>query len=423
MFGMLRRWPVMYVLAPSALLALALMPAGTSAASVAPAYLNRVVVPAAGLSAASLIADLDDRVLPLSPNAGSATSSGGSSAKLPPDLIALEQKMGALHINSERGSLVEVLTGVPQGAKGLFEVTSSKPSRRRRKRSAPRRKPTVVRLTTHPKQSFPFLTADFEASVSPKLAVIRGEILGGLSFQERIIGEQVYTRSPLLAQSDRGKPWLYISPAEEAEAKAESKKGTAAGESSPSSELPGPESAESGFGGLIKLLDHARSVIEVGPREVDGQQTIEFEAELRSAELGGGSSSKAPKPVKKALRRSELTLELYLASDGLPVRTRLQMTLGKVGLSVVSDILATEIPVSVLPPPASETITGAELKKYEEESAEVHLTKRQRREIRRFEACVKRHRLRERVVSKRERKKILRECPLPHLGGSASNAK
>jgi hypothetical protein len=416
-FGMLRRWPVMYVLAPLALLlALAFMPAGTSAASVAPAYVNRVMVPAPGLSAASLIADL-------SPNPGAVTSSGGSPAKLPPDLITLEQKMGALHMNSERGSLVEVLTGVSQGAKGLFEGTSSKPSRRHRKRSVPRRKPTAVRLTTHPKQSVPFLTADFEASVSPKLAVIRGEILGGLPFQERVIGEQVYTRSPFLAQGDHGKPWLYTSPAEEAEAKAKSKKRTAAGESSLSSELPGPESAESGFGGLIELLDHARSVIEVGPREVDGQQTIEFEAELRSAKLGGGSSSKTSKSVKKALRRSKLTLDLYLASDGLPVRTRLQTTLGKVGLSVVSDILATEIPVSVLPPPASETITEPELKKYAEATMEAHLTKRERRELKRFETCLKRHRSRGRLVGKRERKKIMRECPPPRLGGGASSAK
>jgi hypothetical protein len=130
-----------------------------------------------------------------------AAAASASAAKLPADLAELEQKMQALRINSERGTLVEVVSGASLGGEALLGLTSDKRSRRKRDR-----KETVVHLTTHPKQSIPFVTADFEASVSPKLAVIRGTILGGLSFQERVIGEELYMRSPLLTAIGSGKP-------------------------------------------------------------------------------------------------------------------------------------------------------------------------------------------------------------------------
>lgn len=324
-------------------------------------------------------------------------------AKLPPDLIALEQKMRTLRINSERGSLEEVLTGVSAGGKGILEAVSSKPSHRKR---------PITHIRTDSKQSIPFFTADFETSISPKLAVVRGELLGSISFQERVIGEQTYIRSPLLVQSDGNRPWLYVSPAEEAEE--EKAKREAEGKSSSTSVVPGPEGAEAGFGKMIQMLAHARSVVEVGPREVDGQPTTEFEADLYPAQLAGKSNSKTSKAAEKALGRSKLTLDLYLASDGLPVRTRLQTRLGKVGLLVVADILATEIPVSVQPPPASETITQAELKKLEEQEAgstAIHESKREKEEARRMGACIsKRLSKRRNHVSERQFNKIAHEC-------------
>ncbi len=342
-------------------------------------------------------------VVAISLLAAASTAAASAKANLPPALVVLEQKMRALHINSERGSVVEVLTGVPLGGEGLLKPMSSKPSRHGGKH-------TVVHLTTHPTQSFPFLTADFETSVVPKLTVVRGDIFGTISFQERVIGEQAYTRLSLFAQLDGGRPWIYVSPAELAEEEAQK---SAEGGSASVSPFPGAQSVESGFGKLIETIEHARSVSEVGPKEVDGQQTTEFEAKLNGGQLAGASSaSKISKAAKKALGRS--TLELFLAEDGLPVRTRIQTWVGKAGVSIVQDILATEIPVSVEQPPASETITEAELKEHEEKSLEVHLTKRERKELRRFEACVRRHRPKgARAVTRREGKKILRECPPP----------
>lgn len=333
-------------------------------------------------------------------------------AKLPPDLVAIEQKMRTLRINSERGSLEEILTGVSPGGEGILESVSSKPSRGRGKRRGDgAKRPTTV-IPTRSKQSIPFFTADFETSISPRLAVVRGEILGTTPFQERVIGEQSYLRSPLLAQTDGNRPWLYVSPAELAEQ--EKAKKEAESDSPSTSVVPGPESTEAGFGKMIELLAHARSVIEVGPREVDGQQTTEFEAELYREQLTGRSKAKGSKAVKRASGPSKLKLDLYLSPEGLPVRTRLQTMLGKVGLSVIADILATEVPVSVQPPPAGEIITAPELKQLEEKEAGpalTHPSKRERRQARRFNACMQRHLPKgARHLSKRKLNKIWGEC-------------
>jgi hypothetical protein len=337
-------------------------------------------------------------------------AASASAAALPPNLVALEQKMQALHVNSERGTLVEVLTGGSLGGESILGLSSIKRSRHRRDR-----KETVVHLTTHPKQSIPFLTADFEVSDSPKLAVIRGNLLGAFSLQERVIGEQVYARSSLLGLIDGGKPWVSTSAAERAQEQEHSgeKGGEKEGGEEGGSSIT--ESAGAEYGKLIDLLAHAGSVLEIGPREVDGQRTIEFEAKLDSEQLlDASSTSKLSEAKKKRLGRSTLRLDLFLADDGLPVRTRMQTQIGKAEITVVEDVLATEVSVSVQPPPASETITAAELKKHEEKSPEVHLSKRERKEIRHFENCLQRHRPKgHRPLTKRERKQILRECPLP----------
>lgn len=323
-------------------------------------------------------------------------------AKLPPDLVALEQKMRSLHINSERGSLEETVTGDSLGGDGILEAVSSKPSHR---------KQPTTHIRTGIKQSIPFATADFETSISPKLAIVRGQLFGSIPFQERVIGEQAYIRMPLLAQSDGSKPWLYVSPAEQAE---EKKSKEAEGNNSSTSLVPGLESEEAGFGRTIEMLAHARSVIEVGAREVDGQETTEFEATLYGKQITGSAKSKASKAAKKALGGSRPKLDLYLASNGLPVRTALRTRLGSAGLSVVADILATEIPVSVQPPPASEIITEAELKKLQEQEAgstATHLSKREKKEARRFDACMQRRLPKgHRHLSTRKFNKIWSEC-------------
>ncbi|MFZ2051202.1 MAG: hypothetical protein WAU69_09780 [Solirubrobacteraceae bacterium] len=327
-------------------------------------------------------------------------------ARLPSALLALEQKMKALRVNTERGTIVESLGGVGFGsAGGLLEAAEGKQAQSEGK-VATAIDPTV-RLPLAPPMSIPLLTIDFEASVSPRLAIIRGEFLGGISLQLRLIGEQEYERSPFLGLLVSGKPWVYVSPAERAKERASN---TTEG-ASPVSVTGEPEA---GFAKLIAWLAKARSVVDMGPAVVDRQPTTEFRATLdleKTLSAANGGSSKAGR--RKRLVHEHETLYLFLASDGLPVRTHEQVRIGTGRLDLTTDILATEVPVSVTPPPASETISQAELEKQEKEAGPglTHLSKREREEARRFGACMDKHFSKHaKHVSKREFNKVVHEC-------------
>ena len=58
------------------------------------------------------------------------------------------------------------------------------------------------------------------------------------------------------------------------------------------------------------------------------------------------------------------TFEVFLAANGLPVRSHVVLALGSVKLNTTEDVLAIDFPVAApTVPPAAETITAAELKK------------------------------------------------------------
>lgn len=318
--------------------------------------------------------------------------------------------MRTLHVNSERGTVVVSVSGVSLGS-GLFEAA---PTKRSREVSAVERESdSLLRLPLAPPLNVPLFTADFESSVSPRLAIVRAELLGVISFQLRIIGEQTYTRSSLFDLLDLGgnplKPWISESEAE----RAKEREGKKAEGESPLQSFGG---GEGGFGKLLASLAKARSIVEVGPAVIDGQQTTEFRAKLEqvvkrpvgSALLSSTSSS------KNGPKRLSETLHVYIASNGLPVRVADEARIGKARLDATVDTLATEIPVSVQPPPASETITKVEQEKQQEEesrSLSTHLSKREREEARRFGACMNRRLSKHpRRVGKHKFNEIVREC-------------
>jgi hypothetical protein len=121
-------------------------------------------------------------------------------------------------------------------------------------------------------------------------------------------------------------------------------------------------------------------------------------------------------PAAHAHRRhAEETIHLYLAPDGLAVRTQAMVQMGSERVADSTDVLATEVPVSVVPPPAGETISQAELNKREEEGGSLskppRLTKRQQAEERRMRRCMRRRLAKPPAKGRRhELRKDLREC-------------
>jgi hypothetical protein len=367
------------------------------------------------------------------PTGVSTIAKADSRPKQPADLVSLEQKMQTLHINSERaiadmyvsGPHLDHLLGLGRGRRST------------QKRSHRHVKLLHASLPQAPQQTIPLLRLDAETSISPKLEAIRGVVLG-IPIQAREIGEQHYLRSPLLTQNDGGRPWIYESPAEQAQTRA-NKQGE--GEASLFPQAVSASGEEGGFREIAEELAHARSAVEIGRRTIDGQQTTEFELVLAPSQLlrkraAGGRSKRTVssqllrrravgrskrKPAarrrqkgKQRMPHAKATLDIFLAPDGLPVATRFHIVKGSSALLVATDILATEIPISVTPPPASETITMPELRKLQEKeggSPFTHLSKREREEARRFGRCMGRHLSKRRKhLNERKFNKIVHEC-------------
>lgn len=392
--------------AASWMIAVALLPAGIAASLALLGSMSAAAArPVAGFSAA----------------ARHSGRMGAPTSASPPKLAALERKMRALRVNSERGSVIVTLKGSPLGHGGrLLEPVSSHRSKRRRA-GAQSDTQAVVRLaqlavaqlpTSRPvMKTFPFLTADFETSASPRLVVVRAELFGAIPFQMRQIGEQIYLRTPLLTPpAAGGRRWISISPAERAQQQAPGK-GSSSG-----SPFGTPEAPETGFDKVAELIGEARSAMKVGPATIDGQQTIEFKAKLDMRQRLRRLAASIPSlssSARQKLQRAKATLDLFIASSGVPVRTRIDVELGKTGIESSEDIVATEIPVLVTAPPASETISEAELKELQEQESGTHLrplSKRERAEQRRFNACMNRRLPKRKRLSERKFNKIWSEC-------------
>jgi hypothetical protein len=254
---------------------------------------------------------------------------------LPPDLVALEQKMAQLRVRSERFS------EVTRGTVKLTNESNGRPVGRSR----------YVSLNG---------SAIGEASISPSEGEISITSSAGRS-KKIYVGSAVYVYTPNLARLDGGRPWVrfrvpgitifpYHGSSEEVNAG-----GT------------GP------YARLINLLATAiGEVVQVGPVTVDGQQAIEFEAAVDPLALVRGLTQEDVANLEK--HPPVYHLAIYLTESGLPVRV-VESLHKAPGLNTISssstiDILASEVTVAVKAPPASRTISEAQMQVLENRSAE-----------------------------------------------------
>lgn len=283
-----------------------------------------------------------------------------ATASLPPDLVALEQQMAQLQVNTERFSVQEELEFNGLGALlGGSEEESA---------------PLVL-----------VIAGDGEASTTPPELTMTAGLFGAPVERIRQIGETLYTYRREIGKFDGHRPWV----------RSHSKSPQSGSESiDVGGLLEGDQPGAQGtFSGLVQELNGAESVTESGPVTVDGQRVIEFDAALdptplleklrsksKSSEgasenpLAGLGEAIAPKSKahKKASPPPSLELEVFIAPNGLPVRVRVTAQIEGTTVSERVDTLAINIPVSVQPPPASETIDKAALETIER--------RRQRRE-------------------------------------------
>lgn len=277
-----------------------------------------------------------------------AVPAAHAAAPLPPDLVALEQQMAQLQANSERFDFqLELFAGNALGPGIPFALV---------------------------------IAGAGEASDAPPQSSVTASFLGLVRQQTRVIGNSVYRLQPEAAHIDGGRPWV---------------RGPVQGQGNGEAQALDPsgilENAQGGkqgtFSKLIAVLNGAQSITESGPVTVDDQRVIEFDAMLdptpfleklkpKSKEpqhplksiFEGPETGKEPTPAKPTLPPS-FKLELFIASNGLPVRARFTFSAENTSITVRVDTLAINIPVHVTAPPPQQTIDEAQLKRIEQRQA------------------------------------------------------
>jgi hypothetical protein len=301
-----------------------------------------------------------------------------ASTVVPPSLQSLEQKMAQIRFNTARisgrlvvGEMGPAVSGAELGA-GVMGSNTLVIS-------------TITAVRLSPSESVSTSKTEATQASGHTLG------LGAGGSQERTIGSTVYTYTPSVASFDGGRPWVRSS-------KPVSKPGgESAGFAGVSDSLSATASGSGAgnapvapFAKLIEDVNGALSVQEVGPTTVDGQQTTEFivssslERVLSPKQLAALTKAthtlgtllspvESPKQHAETKQHSEeaakklgltpVTLELFIAPNGLPVRTISVTGNRSAGIGAEEDILALEIPVVVHAPPARETIGEAQLHK------------------------------------------------------------
>jgi hypothetical protein len=246
----------------------------------------------------------------------------------PPELAPLLQKTSELTLSSERFTGEVKITGkkLPRKLKALGGLTSK---------------------------------VSGELSTSPESASLDETVLGH-TISLRLVDKTLYLREAAIAKLDGGRPWVKES-LTSSDGLFSSNPGLGAGGSSGSGGATTTEKFET----VTAVLKASNDVRALGASTVDGQAVTGFAGTADPKEV---EQSTLPAKLRAAVVKSKIkpaaTVEAFLASNGLPVRSHVVLSLGGLKLSVTHDVLAIDFPVAAIaPPPAAETITGAELKK------------------------------------------------------------
>jgi hypothetical protein len=243
------------------------------------------------------------------------------SVALPPELVALEQKMAQLRLNSERFSSV---------ARGAITVTNEANGK-------PEGPSKHISLNA---------TELGEASVSPA----EGELFIDSRTRPTLIaiGSTVYQHERPTKQSHSHRPWVRSRNPEE----------------SPATQLlpfygGDPLEVDAGgsgsFARLINLLSTAVGPVSAdGLSTVRGQGTTEFTATVEPLKLLRGYTVEDLAPGHKPLTE---TLHIFLTEAGLPIRVLTSIRSGEIKSDESMEIIAINVPLTVKPPPARETRT------------------------------------------------------------------
>lgn len=282
--------------------------------------------------------------------AGPAPASGASTpaplllpAPIPPDLQALETRMAALRLSSVRLSMKTSLHG--GGGGGVTDIA----------------------------KLFDFGFSGVE-TISPDAAAGTFTLFG-TTLRLRLVEGRVYLYFYALGRYDGGRPWIRLENGQLGKLLSP-KKGTS---------TPVGASGAERFGQLIATINEGSDIRELGPATVDGQPVVGFSEQLEptskvslggSGPLSGFSASK--RRVPRTAPEPHVTLQIYIAASGMPVRLRLRSASGPVSLTEALDFFAINFPYTIPPPPPSHVIGEGALRRLERRRRATHRAHRQK---------------------------------------------
>jgi hypothetical protein len=280
--------------------------------------------------------------LGLTPGAASASAGAHrASVAVPPALAALEANLTQLQLSSLKVTVAE-------GAEGP---------------AAERSKPANGPLgpfgrAARAKTSENFLSATVELSYAEQRGSFEGTVLG-LPFSGRLIGTTTYEHEPIIGSLDHGRPWVQST----------AKEGPFGNEGLIGSQITAPGavsgSSPAAFGEVLANLAQARSFTQLPPRTLDEQPATGFVAAIPLAAFGVKGLAGLP-PIRKKLKPI-VQEQVFFAEDGLPLLVRVKIgfrgrRLAHVALVNAESVVWINQPIApVVPPPAAETITQAQL--------------------------------------------------------------
>jgi hypothetical protein len=263
-----------------------------------------------------------------------ASASAATPTSPPAELEPLLQKTGELQISSERFSGELAVTGkkVPVKLKALGGLK---------------------------------LTIAGEESSSPEAAAITETELGKKT-SLRLVDRAVYVREAAIGKLDGGRPWVKADSSEASSGLFGSH--TTLGNSSSGSGTAGGSSgavSSNKFKTVIALFKASNDVRALGASTIAGEAVTGFAGTANPKEI---EESTLPAKLRTAIAKSHVkpsaTFEVFLAANGLPVRSHVVLALSGLKLNVTEEVLAINFgTVDVSPPPAAETISATDLKK------------------------------------------------------------
>jgi hypothetical protein len=268
-----------------------------------------------------------------SPSISMPSSATAAPSSMPPALAQLAQQMSQLRPSTIRASLTFGLQGEDAKAPGgKVSVVMSR---------------VLAEVGSEP----------------PLASVTHGAEAGPEGEKVRLVNGYVYRYLPFLGRFDGKRPWVKMS-----EARYEREDGGQASVALAQQTSPSIDP----YANLAAEIDSSSDFRELGVSEVDGQAVTGFAMTppaSRSRTPGqSGFTPKEEAELKAAfhgLGKVTSTLEVLIAADGLPVRTRTTVGAERLAWVAGMEVAAIDFPLAVLPPPAKQTIDYRALRKIE----------------------------------------------------------